>query len=151
MKTTNTRNVLIIGTGNVGRSIMAEAYLNAAASGTWRAASAGSKPAGKVSPLAAVVLAEFDLRPALRSKSWSEFTGPSAPAFDFVITVCEDAAGEAAPVWPGAPRLLHWPLPDPTTAKGLFEDRMAIYRAIFDAIRRRVDGFLVEEASTAAA
>ena len=151
MTNDNSRNLLMIGNGNVGRSIMAEAYVNAVADGTWLAASAGAQPAGKINPLAALTLAEFDLRPALRSKSWIEFTGPDAPLLDVVITVSEEAAGEACPVWRGAPRMLHWPLPDPTLAAGTLEDRMAAFRAVFDAIRMNVDRFLAEELSAGAA
>lgn len=145
------RKLLIVGTGNVGRSIMAEAYVNAVAAGSWIAASAGAQPAGKISPLAAITLAEFDLRPSLRSKSWTEFSGPDAPLMDVVITVSEEAAGEACPLWRGAPRMLHWPIPDPTLAAGMFEDRMDAFRAVFDAIRMNVDRFLAEEASADAA
>jgi arsenate reductase (thioredoxin) len=138
-------SILIVGTGNVARSIMAEAYINALPKAQWHAASAGSKPAGKVHPLATTVLAEFDLRPELRSKSWEEFAGPRAPVMDVVITVCDRAAGETCPLWPGTPRLLHWPIPDPTTAEGTIEDRMATYRAVFELIRKNVDAFLAEE------
>ncbi len=146
-----TRNLLIVGTGNVSRSIMAEAYFNAVACGAWRAVSAGSKPAGNINPLTAITLAERDLRPTLRSKSWDEFTGPAAPIMDVVITVCEEAAGEACPIWPGSPRMLHWPIPDPTTASGALDERLEMFRAVFAAIRGNVDHFLAEEASAAAA
>jgi arsenate reductase (thioredoxin) len=142
-------NVLFVGTGNVARSVMAEAYINSVAQGRWHALSAGLDPAGKVHPLAATILAEFDLRPELRSKSWDEFAGPTAPVMDFVVTVCDKASAETGPLWPGSPRLLHWPIPDPTLAEGTIEDRMAIFRAVFDLVKKHVDAFLVEEASTA--
>ncbi|MEQ1614808.1 MAG: arsenate reductase ArsC [Hyphomicrobiaceae bacterium] len=145
------RNLLIVGTGNVGRSIMAEAYVNAVAEGAWKASSAGAQPAGRINPLAAITLAEFDLRPSLRSKSWTEFSGPGGPLMEVVITVSEEAAGEACPLWRGTPRMLHWPIPDPTLAVGTLEDRMAAFRAVFDAIKMNVDRFLAEEASAAAA
>jgi arsenate reductase (thioredoxin) len=145
------RNLLIVGNGNVGRSIMAEAYVNAVADGAWLASSAGAQPAGRISPLAAITLAEFDLRPQLRSKSWTEFSGPDAPLMDVVITVSEAAAGDGCPLWRGAPRMLHWPIPDPTLAVGTLEDRMAAFRAVFDAIRVNVDQFLAEESSAGAA
>ncbi|MEQ1718875.1 MAG: arsenate reductase ArsC, partial [Hyphomicrobium sp.] len=118
MNNVEPRNLLIVGTGNVGRSIMAEAYVNSVAEGAWKAASAGAQPAGRINPLAAITLAEFDLRPSLRSKSWTEFSGPGGPLMEVVITVSEEAAGEACPLWRGTPRMLHWPIPDPTLAVG---------------------------------
>jgi arsenate reductase (thioredoxin) len=144
-----TSNLLIVGTGNVARSIMAEAYINALPRRHWHAASAGAKPAGKVSALAATVLAEFDLRPELRCKSWQEFAGPAAPVMDVVITICDKTASETSPLWPGTPRLLHWPIPDPAAAAGTIEDRMATYRAVFELIRNNVDAFLAEERASA--
>lgn len=141
------RKVLFLCTGNSARSIMAEAYVNAVGKGQWRAFSAGSKPDGRVHPLALVTLAEVDLRSeSVRSKSWEDFSRPDAPMMDVVITVCETSADETCPLWPGSPRTLHWPIPDPTVADGTIEDRMATFRGVFDLIRKTVDGFLVEEA-----
>jgi arsenate reductase len=151
MKLETVRSLLFVGTGNVGRSVMAEAYLNFAAQGRWKASSAGSNPTGKVHPLAATMLAEFGLRPELRSKCWDEFTGPDAPAMDVVITICTAAAAESSPVWPGAPRLMHWPVPDPTIAVGTMEDRMEVFRAVFALIRSKIDAFLADEAAAAVA
>ncbi len=125
---------------------MAEAYLNAAGKGRWRGFSAGSKSDGLVHPLALVTLAEVDLRPkASRSKSWDEFCALDAPIMNVVITVCEKSADETCPLWPGSPRTLHWPFPDPASVEGTIEDRMATFRGVFDLIRKTVDAFIDEE------
>jgi arsenate reductase (thioredoxin) len=150
MADAGTRNVLIIGTENVGRSLMAETYINAHSKSGWRAVSAGIRPSGTVSPLAITVLAEFDLRPDLRSKSWEEFSGPHAPIMEFVITVCDKAADQAGPAWPGTPRLMHWPIPDPLRVDEPLEERLETYRAVFALIRRHVDTFMMEERNSGA-
>ena len=148
MATSAPSNVLILCTGNSARSIMTECYFNAIGKGQWRAFSAGSKPIGKVSPIALTILAETGLRPDdARSKSWNEFAGLDAPKMDVVITVCDNAANETCPLWPGSPRTLHWPFPDPAAAEGTIEDRIATYRGVFELIRRHVDAFIVEEAA----
>ena len=112
-------NVLFLCTGNSARSIMAEAVLNRAGQGHFRAYSAGSHPKGKVHPYTLDLLRKthFDVG-GMRSKSWLEFAQPNAPKLDFVFTVCDDAAGEACPVWPGQPMTAHWGVPDPAAATG---------------------------------
>ena len=112
-------NVLFLCTGNSARSIMAEAILNRLGRGKFNALSAGSQPAGFVHPLALQMLhnAHYDTSNA-RSKSWEEFTRPDAPNLDFVFTVCDNAAGEVCPIWPGQPMTAHWGLPDPAAAAG---------------------------------
>ncbi len=136
-------NTLFICTGNSARSIMAEAILNQLGAGRFRAYSAGSQPAGRVHPLALELL-ERNRFPttALRSKNWSEFAGPDAPRMDFVLTVCDKAAGEVCPVWPGQPMSAHWGVEDPVAAEGSEELRRKAFSDAFMLLSRRIAIFL---------
>ena len=135
-----TYNVLFLCTGNSARSIMAEALLNVLGKGRFRAYSAGSQPSGHVQPMAAQLAQSlgYDIS-LIRSKSWDEFAVPGAPEMDIVITVCDNAAGEACPVWLGHPALAHWGVPDPVAATGDEDTRRHAYTAAFATLRRRVE------------
>jgi len=133
-------NVLFLCTGNSARSVLAEAYLNAHGSGLFRAHSAGSHPKGIVHPLTIDTLRAAGLPTAnLRSKSWDEFANANAPKIDFVITVCDSAAGEVCPIWPGQPITAHWSFPDPAAFEGSEIERHAFFSEVFRQIRTRVD------------
>jgi arsenate reductase len=133
-------NVLFLCTGNSARSILAEALLGVLGEGRFTAFSAGSHPGGKVQPLA-VELATRLGYPAekLRSKSWDEYATPEAPKMDFIITVCDNAAGEVCPIWPGQPIAAHWGVADPAAVEGSENTRRAAYRDAFVTLRRRVE------------
>jgi len=133
-------NVLFLCTGNSARSILAEVYLNSVSAGQFRAYSAGRHPKGEVHPLTIETLRQSGAPTGnVRSKSWDEFAAPDAPKMDFVITVCDSAAGEVCPVWPGQPVTAHWSFPDPAAFKGSEEERRAFFREVFRQIRTRVD------------
>ena len=137
------RSVLFLCTGNSARSIMAEAYLNQAARGRYRGYSAGSRPAGQVNPFAIELLQKSRLPTAgVRSKSWQEFAAAQAPQMDFIFTVCDSAAAEACPVWPGHPFTAHWGVPDPAAVQGSDAEKRRAFKEAFTALARRIDLFL---------
>ena len=136
-------NILFLCTGNSARSILAEAILNAQADPRFTAFSAGSHPSGKVRSEALQVLAANNIPvTGLRSKSWNEFAQPDAPKIDFVFTVCDNAAREACPLWPGQPVTAHWGVPDPAAVKGAAQEIERAFRDAFLLLRRRIALFL---------
>ena len=137
------RNVLFLCTGNSARSILAEALLNDLGKGEFRAYSAGSFPKGEVHPLSLEVLRSMGLTTdGLRSKSWDEFATPGAPQMDYILTVCDQAAGEMCPIWPGHPISAHWGLPDPAAATGPHDQRLAAFKETARVLRLRIQYFL---------
>ena len=139
----STKNVLILCTGNSARSILAEAIFNRDGNSHFKAFSAGSHPTGKVNPFALELLQRegFDTGD-LRSKSWDEFATPGAPQLDFVFTVCDNAAGEMCPVWPGQPISAHWGIEDPAAAEGSEDDKRKAFFHAFNFLQRRISLFL---------
>ena len=135
-------NVLFLCTGNSARSILAESILRKESAGRFRAYSAGSTPKGEVHPLALRVLESLDYpTDGMRSKSWLEFAGPDAPVMDFVFTVCDNAAGEACPIWPGQPMTAHWGIEDPAAAEGTELEKQAAFMTAFRYLQRRIAAF----------
>jgi len=136
-------NVLFICTGNSARSIMAEAILNREGRNRFRAYSAGSQPRGEIHPDAVRLLQEleYDLG-GLRSKSWDEFALPGAPEMDFIFTVCDDAAGETCPVWPGHPTTAHWGVPDPASVTGNPAEVQLAFDDAYRMLERRIGIFV---------
>ena len=135
-----TYNVLFVCTGNSARSIIAEGLMNNGAKGRFKAYSAGSHPTGVVNPFALGALAELHIpTDGLHSKNWEEFARPDSPPLDFVFTVCDKAAGEACPFWPGQPMTAHWGVPDPAAFVGSEEDTSKQFRDTGVTLKRRID------------
>ncbi|MFY7864275.1 arsenate reductase ArsC [Roseateles sp.] len=133
-------NVLFVCTGNSARSILAEALMNHLGQGKFRAYSAGGHPVGAVNPLALETLARLHLhQEGYRSKNWDEFTLPQAPVLDFVFTVCDKAAGEVCPVWPGQPMTAHWGMPDPAAVEGSEDQKQLAFQDTAIALKRRIE------------
>jgi len=136
-------NVLFLCTGNSARSIIAEAILNKSGAERFRAYSAGSQPKGRINPRTIALLQSLDYDVSnLRSKSWDEFTRPGAPKFDFVFTVCDHAATETCPVWPGQPMTAHWGIPDPAEAQGSEAEIALAFKDAYRMLSQRIDIFL---------
>jgi arsenate reductase len=135
-------NVLFLCTGNSARSILAESILRKDGRGRFRSFSAGSAPKGAVNPFALKVLASLDYPiDDMRSKSWEEFAAPDAPVMDFVFTVCDNAAGESCPIWPGQPMTAHWGIEDPADAQGTDLQKEAAFVAAFRYLKNRIAVF----------
>ena len=135
-------NVLFLCTGNSARSIMAEAIMNSLGKGKFRAFSAGSHPSGRVHPLALDTLRIAGLSAdGARSKAWDEFAEPGAPKMDFIFTVCDNAAGEVCPVWPGQPMTAHWGVEDPAAFEGTEAERYAFFLKVFRMLQNRIAVF----------
>ena len=143
MSATEPLNVLFLCTGNSARSIIAESILNRMGAGRFRAYSAGSQPAGRVNPFALNILPQsnYDVS-ELRSKSWEEFAEPGAPALDFVFTVCDNAANEVCPIWPGQPMSAHWGLPDPAAVEGTDAERALAFADTVRMLTQRISIFV---------
>ena len=136
-------NVLFLGAGDSGRSILAESILRKLGSDRFAVFSAGSHPKGAVNPFAIKVLERLEYpTEGLRSKSWAEFAQASAPKLDFVFTVCDDAAGESCPIWPGQPMTAHWGIPDPAAATGSDAEIALAFKDAYRMLNRRIELFL---------
>lgn len=141
-------NVLFLCTGNSARSIMAEVLLNTMGKGKFIAYSAGSQPAGKVNPFALELLDRNRLpTDGLRSKGWEEYARPGAPKMDYIFTVCDQAAGEACPIWPGQPVSAHWGIDDPAAVEGGDETKRKAFLKAFNELQNRILVFVIEEES----
>lgn len=140
-----TYNVLFLCTGNSARSVMSEALVTILGKGRFRGYSAGSHPAGRVNPYAIAQIKLFAPgypTGTMRSKSWDEFALADAPLMDFIVTVCDNAAGETCPYWPGRPATAHWSYTDPAAAEGSDEEKRAAFAHVFGQIRKRIEAFV---------
>src|ERR671910_718993 len=136
-------NVLFLCTGNSARSVMAECILNREGKGRFRAFSAGSQPSGRINPYVQALLECLDFPTAdLRSKNWDEFATPDAPQMDFIFTVCDSAAGEVCPVWPGHPATAHWGIEDPAAIQGPDIEKERAFVQAFKYLKNRISAFL---------
>lgn len=136
-------NVLFLCTGNSARSILAESIINKLGKGKFRGFSAGSHPRGQVHPIALALLRQLDFpTDGLRSKSWDEIAAPNSPHLDFVFTVCDNAAGEVCPYWPGQPMTAHWGIPDPAAVEGTVIEKSLAFRDAFRSMETRIKLFL---------
>ena len=143
------KHVLFLCTGNSARSILAEVVMNSLGRGQFIAHSAGSHPAGRVNPFAIELLQKNRLpTDGLRSKNWDEFAAPGAPALDFVFTVCDSAANEVCPIWPGQPITAHWGLPDPAAVEGSADDKAAAFAQAHAIVKARLLALLALPAAT---
>lgn len=139
-----THNVLFVCTGNSARSVMAEALITILGQGRFKGYSAGSKPGGRVNQFAIEQIKAYDQSyptDQMYSKSWDEFAGPDAPKMDFIITVCDNAAGEVCPYWPGHPATAHWGFQDPAAQEGTDEEKRAMFNKVFLQIMKRMERF----------
>lgn len=140
--TDRTYNILFLCTGNSARSILAESILNNEGDGRFRAFSAGSQPKGEVHPHSIELLQSLGHdTSALRSKNWDEFTKDGAPEIDFIFTVCDNAAGETCPIWPGKPMTAHWGIPDPAAAEGTDAEKRLAFADAYRILKNRIDLF----------
>lgn len=136
-------NILVLCTGNSARSILGEVLFNVLGKGKFIAHSAGSKPVGRVNSFALELLRQQGhSTEGLRSKSWGEFAAPGAPQIDFIFTVCDNAAGETCPIWPGKPATAHWGIADPAGAEGSDEVKRAAFRTAYGQLARRIQMFM---------
>ncbi len=144
-------HILVLCTGNSARSILGEALFNHLGKGRVRAFSAGSRPAGKVNPVALEILEKYGIPlPEARSKSWDEFTAPGAPKIDYIFTVCDSAAGETCPIWPGHPTTAHWCIDDPAHVEPMTARREA-FEVAYRHLEKRIRAFLALDLETMSA